>query len=296
MLLYSLPLLLTFPGAPAASPALPDVQPALQELEPARAERAEDLVRRYAAAMFDDRDPAVWGPLISEDFGFVDPTSDLWNAPYAEPIEGRELFLQFERTWSIEWSRFERQQVFRSGADVILTGTIAWKAAGQPEAGPIAFATVLTTTLGEEPDGDRVKARRDYGDYDDLAPGSAEANAALETHARAFLEAWANDARDDLEALSAHTVHFVDASRHEVAGGRGAVLQRLATRTDAPRDLELQRVFVSTRHVVLWGTRPLAGKTIPFALALEFDEEDLVSEVRVWNATPAKSAAEVSDG
>ena len=237
------------------------------------------LATTYAEAMFDRREREAWSQLIPDDFAFVDPTADIWRAPYAKPIRGKDVFLRLEESWAIEWSTFARDVVFRAGDQVVLAGTIRWKAQNQPEAGPIGFATILD--LGDE----TVVGRRDYGDYDALTANAAEVNADRLAFADAYVASYLARDLAALEGKVAHEVEFHAASAPEPVTGRFELLAHLE-QAERPPTARFQPTvrFVSTSHVFLAGHLDRTEEEradLPFALALRL-EDGRVREHREW--------------
>ena len=284
--------------------------PAAGQVVPTVGEVAEEYMALTMAGRLDET-----RPLYAEDVFFIDPTTDVFDAPLAMGVQGADEIIALQRTWGIEHGQMDVVESFVSGEHAVFYGLHSARYSSGAEGGPMPFASILRIRDG------RVLERIDYGDYVGytarLRRGQPGAGArSLEQTARAYMSAYADGRFEDWAGLFGAGPVFQDPTR-AVFGDE----------SDAPRvgadgiiawftetfdpvlefDIDIRDSFYTPSHAVFlsqvrWVVDPaaLAGAeddegreeedaepvevSVPLVTALTFEDGKIVGHRDYWNA------------
>ena len=237
------------------------------------------VARAYMAASLEPG--AAELELVTEDFAFIDRPGELFGGVVSAGVQGREIFGRLKASWNILSSEWTETACIAAGNHVVLVGKIAWTSAGMARTPDVDFCVALTIR------GDKVAARRDFGDWDVVAAPNPESEAALEEKARVYFEAYLAGELGEVEAFLAPDASFADptAADGRPTEIRGAdIVPFLEEEATEPREFDERLAFFTGRHALFFGERTTevdgASITVPVVTQLEFDGDHLAEHRR----------------
>jgi ketosteroid isomerase-like protein len=244
----------------------------------APSDSTEAVASRYLELTFDQQYDAL-REIYADDVLFVDPTGDFWGGTLAEGVRGSETVIDLQKSWGLTSADFQIQEQFAVGEYAVFRGILTWTTGNNPDGVTTDFMTVLRVV------DDKIAERHDYGNYQRVFPGSAQAliNAkATEAMGTEYFRAYLAQERDHMQTMYGESVSFQDptaaffgASSGARADGAEAIIAMMNRAFEPISDFEfdVDESWVSNHHVLFMGTcrYTLAGSAIGTATDVTFE-------------------------